>query len=543
MKKAGNKSGKFRGIVVVLLLGILLCPQMVKAGEMDAVTSQEYVQTIHVSPGDISKYGFAAAFKRTLRNAKESGKLLNEKGIVKVEVPAGTYEIDSSMQINDSNLTIDFTGCTFIQKSGSNINLLRIGETNDPHTGYYYHDITIVGGVFDGSEHSNTLFKAAHAENIRLQGAVLRNVKNGHLIEVAGINGLSVIECSFENQILEKDSKALAYEAIQIDILTHNHLKGYLSEALATQNVLVEDCVFDHVPRGVGSHTSIVNCPVNGITIKNTTFRNIGSAAIQGQNWLNVDISDNQISGCPRGIALYALGNSGNYIPSDIAFEDGVATDLPDTYIKPDEEQKIKIYKNTIICQGKDPYASYDPVGIYVGGLKLTENTKSTNGSVISKGNYYMSGISIKNNTIQSLGNGMRLENVRKTIVTDNSMKFVGKKSSKEFHGIQLRLESQCTDIKNNKITGYNANGIYLNTKSYAQTISGNKISKVNKYGIGIENAKAGKIVKNTISSAKRYGVNVIEHAVVSSISGNKIGKCGEKIHVSKNSKAKSVKN
>lgn len=216
---------------------------MVKAGEMDAVTSQEYVQTIHVSPGDISKYGFAAAFKRTLRNAKESGKLLNEKGIVKVEVPAGTYEIDSSMQM------------------------------------------------------------------------------------------------------------------------------------------------------------------------------------------------------------------------------------------------------------------------------------------------------------IQSLGNGMRLENVRKTIVTDNSMKFVGKKSSKEFHGIQLRLESQCTDIKNNKITGYNANGIYLNTKSYAQTISGNKISKVNKYGIGIENAKAGKIVRNTISSSKRYGINVIEHAVVSSISGNKIGKCGEKIHVSKNSKAKSVKN
>ena len=135
MKKAGNKSGKFRGIVVVLLLGILLCPQMVKAGEMDAVTSQEYVQTIHVSPGDISKYGFAAAFKRTLRNAKESGKLLNEKGIVKVEVPAGTYEIDSSMQINDSNLTIDFTGCTFIQKSGSNINLLRIRSASI----YSYH--------------------------------------------------------------------------------------------------------------------------------------------------------------------------------------------------------------------------------------------------------------------------------------------------------------------------------------------------------------------------------------------------------------------
>lgn len=530
-------------IIAFVAICILISPQMIKASVKDQVVSQEYVQQIEIAQDDITKYGFSSAFKRTLKNAADSGRLHNDQGLVKIVAPAGNYEINSSIQINYNNITVDFTGCTFIQQQGTTTNLLRIGENNDQHTGYFYQNITIIGGTFDCNGCSNTLFKCAHAQNITILGASFQNVNNGHLAEVAGINGLIFSDCLFKDQKLENKGTTLTYEAIQIDILTHDHLYGYRAEALAMKNVLIENCVFDNVPRGVGSHTSIINCPVNGIVIRNNTFRNIGSVAVQGQNWINADIHDNQISDSPRGIALYSIGQSGNYIPSDIAKEDGVNTNISDSYKKPLEKQNINIYNNTIICGGQDPYASYDPVGIYVGGLKIPKSQKIVNGSVLPKGNYYVSGVTIKNNTIQSVGHGIRLEDVKKTVVISNSMKFVGTKSSKAFYGVQLRLESQCSQIKNNKINGYNANGIYLNLKSSATTISGNKISNVQKYGIGIEESKVTNIVKNSVTNAKRYGINVIEHSKVTTIADNKISKCKEKMHISVNSKVKKVKN
>ena len=90
-------------------------------------------------------------------------------------------------------------------------------------------------------------------------------------------------------------------------------------------------------------------------------------------------------------------------------------------------------------------------------------------------------------------------------------------------------------------ISGYNANGIYLNTNSKAGTISGNKISNVGKYGIGIEQSKVTAIKNNTIKKAKNWGIAVVIRANVSKISGNKVSGCLEKVHVTKDSKAKSV--
>ena len=524
--------------IVAVVAGFMLNVQSVKASTADTVAAQQYTRTVEVTQAYIDKYGFTNAFYRTVELANAAGSLEDEQGLVKVTMPAGVYEISNPIQVNYSNLTVDFTGCTFIQQKGNVGNLLRIGESNNKRTGYYYHDITIVGGTFDGNGSRSTIFKTAHSKNIVVVGTTFKNVENGHLTEAAGVDGLTFFDCTFRDQLLATSGAPLTYEAIQLDILSHDHFSGYMAEALATKNVLVENCVFDNVPRGVGSHTSIVNCPLDGITIKNNTFKNIGSIGVQGHNWINVTISGNEISGCPRGIALYILQATGTYLPSDIAAEDGVATTISDRYIKPAADQKILISDNKITCSGKDKFASYAPVGIYVGGLKLTKDTKMTKGSIVPKGDYYISGVTIKNNNVQSVGNGIRLEDVRKVTVASNTFKFVGKAKGESYHGIQLRLASQADQIKNNTVSGYNTNGIYLNGASKATTISGNKISNVGKYGIGVEQSTVNTIKSNTIKKAKTWGIAVVIKSKVSKISGNKISGCEEKIHITKDSKA-----
>ncbi|MDD6037333.1 MAG: right-handed parallel beta-helix repeat-containing protein [bacterium] len=521
-------------LVAVFVFGI----ECVNVSAAETNLGQEYTREVEVSQAFITKYGFTNAFYRTIEMANAASSLENESGSVKVTMPAGTYEISNPIQVNYSNLTVDFRGCTFIQKKDNVGNLLKIGESNSKRTGYAYHDITIIGGVFDGNGSKSTIFKTAHSKNIKVIGTTFKNVTNGHLTEAAGVDGLTFSECNFENQMLGTSGATLTYEAIQLDILTHEHFSGYMAEALPTKNVLVEKCVFDQVPRGVGSHTGILNCPMDGITIRNNTFKNIGSIAVQGFNWINVSISDNDISDCPRGIALYAMQNTGMYLQSDIAAEDGAAASISDEYVKPADNQNIIISGNKIVCGGKDQFADYAPVAIYVGGLKLSKNTKMTKGSVIPKGDYFISGVTIKNNQVQSVGNGIRLEDVRKVTVSSNQFKFIGKQKGDIYHGIQLRLASQADSIKSNTISGYNANGIYLNTSSKAKLISGNKISNVGKYGIGVEQSTVTTIKSNTIKKAKLWGIAIVIKSKVSKISGNKISGCTEKIHITKDSKA-----
>lgn len=464
-------------LAAAVAIGAMLFGQDVEASVADDVAARTYTRTVEVTQASIDKYGFTNAFYRTIEQANSAHSLESEKGLVKVTMPAATYEIANPIQVNYSNLTVDFTGCTFVQPANNVGNLLRIGESSNKRTGYYYHDITIIGGTFDGNGSSSTLFKTAHARDITVVGAVFRNVKNGHLTEAAGVDGLILYGCTFEDQMLATSGATLTYEAVQLDILSHEHFSGYMAEALATRNVLVEKCVFDNVPRGIGSHTSILNCPLDGITVKNNTFQNIGSIAVQGHNWINATISGNKISGCPRGIALYVLQATGTYTPSDIAMEDGVETTLSDRYIKPAADQRIVISGNQITCGGKDRFASYAPVGIYVGGLKLTKNTKMTKGSTIPKGDYYISGVTIKNNKVRSVGNGIRLEDVRKAKIVSNTLRYAGKAGKDSYHGILLRLASQADQIKNNKVSGYNGYGISVVTKSKVTKMSGNKVS------------------------------------------------------------------
>ena len=113
------------------------------------------------------------------------------------------------------------------------------------------------------------------------------------------------------------------------------------------RNILVENCTFENIPRGVGTHTGVLNNPFDGVVIRNNIFRDVKSAAIQAVNWINVDISHNIVESAPRGFSLYSImsGGSGIYRSDYLSELGGTESHVESGYLKP-AAANIRIHDN-----------------------------------------------------------------------------------------------------------------------------------------------------------------------------------------------------
>lgn len=342
-------------------------------------------------------------------------------------------------------------------------------------------------------------------------------------MEVAGINGLRIENCTFRDQVLDKDHSTLTPEAIQIDVLVPKHMNGYRCEDLPMKNIVVNKCTFTNVPRGVGSHSSILNNYVNGVTITNNTFTNMGSAAIQGMNYINCLISDNTIKNSPRGIALYTVNTKGVYFGST-AGKDGVASSTSKAYRTPPANQNIVITRNVIDVRGKEQYTSFTNEGIIINGFKFDKALKASSATdAIPKGDYYASGVTITDNTISSIGHGIRLHDARNSTVAHNTITYTGsKKGGTPYYGIELLEGSSNVAVADNEIKNVKTNGIFI-IESGASSVTGNKISAPGKYGIGLQKGSATKIARNSVSKPKTCGIFLSKSSKVKAIDSNTI--------------------
>ena len=119
---------------------------------------------IYVSAEEIDSYGAAYAIQNALYLAEQQG---SESNIVRVTVEPGEYVLDYSLHIY-GNTWLKLDGVT-LSRGARCQNMLRTGDDDGIDygvTGYYYKNITIEGGTFDGMlEIPNTMFKIAHAKN------------------------------------------------------------------------------------------------------------------------------------------------------------------------------------------------------------------------------------------------------------------------------------------------------------------------------------------------------------------------------------------
>lgn len=482
-------------------------------------TSGEYT-VLNASRSDISAKGAFRAVQDLLDEAHENA---TDAAPYKIVVAPGTYTLDHSLRIY-SNTYLSMDGVTFKLPKKATSNMLKVGDLDDTQTGYYYRNITLEGGVWDENNNKTiTTVKVAHTTNFTMLNQTVRNVKNGHLMEIAGAENVTIRGCTFENQDLPKDAKTMTYEAIQIDVLVRGHMSGYRFEDLPVRNLTIDQCTFTNVPRGIGSHTAILNNPMENITITGCSFSKVKSAAIQGLNWVDCEISGNTISGAARGIRVDSLRQNDIFLASTPAGQGKTQTTTSNSYKKPARNQKIVIKNNNITVSGQDPYVDYTTAAICVSGFLAPKAIKGT-GDTIPKGDYYVSGATVSGNTIKTSENGIELSDTKNSSVTKNKIRYT--RSSKG-SGIHLSDKSTGNKVDDNTIASPNVNGIYIYTGSSASSISRNVISSSRGYGINLQGtADAALIEKNNIKSCTYHGIVAYENSSAKVVKNNTISNC-----------------
>lgn len=492
------------------------------------------VTEINISKEDIEAAGgFTSALKRMIPSDYD--------GSLRITVAPGTYDISQTYSMLPSDSTLILTGVTL--KRTKECNIFKFGGAN-----HSTQNIKIIGGTLDGGGKTGTVIKVGDFKNFSMKGTAIQNVMDAHEMEVAGVNGMTLTNCSFKDQIIPIGTNTNRYEAIQLDILSANHISGYTSKSIQSKNIKIDGCTFENVPRGIGSHTAILNCPVDNISITECTFKNIGGAAIQALNWINCTFRKNKITDAARGISIYSVRNAngtGTYLPSVIAAEGNETTAIPDAY-SANDNQNIVIRDNFITLNAKDdPYAKFAKTGISIIGFNINKFTAATSsGGGLPIGNYYMSGVDISNNQITTAGYGMYLSNARKCKVTSNSITGKGFRSSdpkkKQYDGIFVLDSCKNNTFAGNTIKAMPRNGIFCMDNSSSTSITNNKISSCGGYGIGLFNGStvvAG-INKNNISKCKNTGISLSTKCTAKEITNNKISNCtGIGINIYKKSK------
>ncbi len=509
------------------------------------VSASSYT-VISVTKSAIDNKGVYRAVQDALDTAKENA---TQSKPYKVIVPKGTYTITSGLRVY-SNTWLVLNGVTLIRNRG--INIVRAGDAdpkNSGVTGYNaYKNIIIEGGVLDGdyivdeNDDGATIAKFSHGTNITCKNITFKNEDNGHIMEVASIDGLTILGCKFSNQKLTPGK--FGYEAIQLDINVQEHFPNYRSEDLPLKNVTVDNCTFTDCPRGVGSHTAINNAPMDTIKITNCTFTNMSSCAIQGLNWKNCTIKDNTIINATRGISVFSVQDNGGGVfnASFLANEGNTTPHVSDKYTAPGDSNIVisnNILKN--IAYVGDKYVGTRCAGIQAIGYDLS---KATPAHGIAKGNYYLKGVTISDNTIEfsntlkANGDGIRLDDARNVVVSSNKITCNQKKSTSDnnnYYGIAV-YGSKNIDIKNNSVKNANSNGIHILNNSYKNTnnvseinsISGNTIYNSGAHGISaIERSSIKEISNNTINKTVSNGIHIRQSKITDSISKNVIKNAG----------------
>ncbi len=501
----------------------------VTAEDIQAAKQRELTE----EPLEEERYGDGRAIQDALDTARVRA---TEANPYVVKVKSGTYQLVRSLHIY-SNTTLELYGVIFNHHKTErhvSFNLLRIGDIDTESTGvtgYYYRNVTIDGGTFDGCYDSNTIIKLTHAKNVTLRNVIMRSNHNAHIIETAGVDGLTVRNCIFKDQIMDAGT-GIGYEALQLDVLKYGNIYDARSEDLPMKHVTVENCRFENCPRGVGSHTSILNAPHSDIRICNNTFVDMKSAAIQTHGWINCTIARNTIYNTPRGIAVYSIKDAGKgtFKPGTLAQEGNTVQHYLDGYYT--QKTNIVIDSNTITNCGTidDIYATYPKAGIsVVGGTSQAAYEAPA-------GDYFCDGVTITNNLVESGGIVVRLEMAKNVNVDNNVLSHPGNSTGYDY-GISCFKRSTGCNIRNNYITGTPKEAIKIDQNASATNVSGNDIRNASAGGICVsQNSSVINMEDNAVNGSAGKGISVVKKAVVGRMSGNRIQNAETGVMVEKGS-------
>ena len=497
---------------------------------------------------EVTEENGTAAIYKALCDAREQADAAHP---YEIHVAAGEYSLNGAFHIFSNTSIIADENAHFVmvgkvgEEENDGDNMLKVGTTgNDPASGYYYENITVSGGEWDANGFAKTMFKFVHAKNCVLENVRAHDIYNAHFVEVAGVDGFTVAGCSFYNMHVDVGD---GREAIQIDVLQEGHIQGYehLDDEIdyLCKNISISGCTFTGVRRGIASHTVVHGKYFENIEIIGNTFNDTEEKSILCYNMKDLVVKDNIINGTDVGIEVKTMdqNGAGTYLSANDRSYD---------------EKANPVYLGAEICN--NTVVSKSNHAIFVNGIILRKDvslTKKYNGEqvnyTIPKGNYYVDGVNIHDNTLTAYGNkcAVKVKYGKNCTVNKNTVTA----STTSETPIYITDETTKTAVTNNNILSTVVNGIRVcnftyedkpyEAVSYSQcnitSISGNTIANVNSkgYGIRISDAAVGTVDKNTIKKSANLGIQAdknVKKVAVNSISGNVINSARIAIRIMK---------
>lgn len=436
----------------------------------------------------------------------------------------------------------------------------RVGKPGSSASGYYYRNITIQGGIWDGNVRSKDTgfctFKVNHSQNVKFLNMTIQNDLEGHMIEAGAVNGLTISRVNFKNHKCyfkahkNKNDYYEHEEALQLDVNLYETTAIGNYDKYQNKNVTVDRCNFTNLGRGIGSHNSIDGCYFTNMKFTNNTFKNIKSYAIGAINYRNSKIQNNKILNCGSGILF--VNSKPNY------------TGYTGTYVVNNWNLKVNTSKDNSIISGntitinspksKDSRALYingnkiSKPAIYKKGLKSANRLSGYQGYL--KGDHRINGLTITKNdiTVKNM-TAVFYKGIRNSTFSNNNITFNGNQKS-DHYGLTMdsvpdQLNENVT-VNGNKIKNFNGGILCKNSKkvtfknttvynSYKQhiylegvnvTFVGCSLDKAKtKHGIASKNSKI--TLKNTnITNAKEFGL--YSYNCSGKVTGGKIANCGK---------------
>ena len=461
---------------------------------------------------------------------KEAADIATDANPVTVKVPAGSYILSANLHIY-SNITLDVTGVTF-QSQGKH-NMLMSGGKDYNQTaecsGYNgFKNITIKGGVWNStSDNTATIIRIAHATNVTLDGVTVSGGGCAHQIEVAAINGFYVKGCTFKDYgSAATENTSDKQEALQLDMpCATDVFKEIYEDGTVMKNVEVTGCTFSNVPRGVGTHTMLNGAYHENIKINNNIFKNVAEEAIVGLNYYNCEIKDNTIDNCGAGILFqYFKGDTKSIYTTIFDGKQNYKGEIR-------HDAKTVITGNTV----KTKYsATCDEIqGIKVYGVNLTKASKGADGKNVPAGDYYISGVTVANNTITTAGFGIHAVNLRDSSVTDNKITgadFSAKDANVgKYDGLFITSGSNNVKVENNVVSNMSRNGFFAQERAYVSSLANNTFTNNGSTGIDFykNSGCSGDITGNMISKAASGGILISTDSTTGNITGNTLTDVG----------------
>lgn len=502
--------------------------------------------------------GSFSDFQQALLNAKNKG---TANHIYKIHITKD-LRINQSVGIYSNTMIVVDKNVKIIRNlpAGNDGTTFRVGKPGSSASGYYYRNITIQGGIWDGNVRSKDTgfctFKVNHSQNVKFLNMTIQNDLEGHMIEAGAVNGLTISRVNFKNHKCyfkahkNKNDYYEHEEALQLDVNLYETTAIGKYDKYQNKNVTVDRCNFTNLGRGIGSHNSIDGCYFTNMKFTNNTFKNIKSYAIGAINYRNSKIQNNKILNCGSGILF--VNSKPNY------------TGYTGTYVVNNWNLKVNTSKDNSIISGntitinrpksKDSRALYingnkiSKPAIYKKGLNSANRLSGYQGYL--KGDHRINGLTItKNNITVKNMTAVFYKGIRNSTFSNNNITFNGNQKS-DYYGLTMdsipdQLNENVT-VNGNKIKNFNGGILCKNSKkvtfknttvynSYKQhiylegvnvTFVGCSLDKAKtKHGIASKNSKI--TLKNTnITNAKEFGI--YSYNCSGKVTGGKIANCGK---------------